>query len=60
VRHELHAAFVADMIAKLNAFKDFADLELYTDTNRRVERTGSYPPIAGLRQSRIKIISRAR
>ena len=28
---ELHTAFVADMIEKLNAFKDFADIEVHTD-----------------------------
>lgn len=28
---ELHRAFVADMIEKLNAFKDFTDIELHTD-----------------------------
>jgi uncharacterized protein len=28
---ELHTAFVADMLEKLNAFKDFSDIELHTD-----------------------------
>ena len=29
---ELHRAFVADTIAKLTEFRDFADIELHTDT----------------------------
>ena len=29
---ELHRAFVADTLAKLAAFRDFADIELHTDT----------------------------
>jgi rSAM/selenodomain-associated transferase 1 len=28
---ELHTAFVADTVEKLNAFKDFSDIELHTD-----------------------------
>ena len=28
---ELHTAFVADMLEKLGAFKDFSDIELHTD-----------------------------